>query len=161
MKKIYGIPEFAAEAVRLANALAPKGMNATVITLSGELGAGKTTWVQRMAEALGVKETVTSPTFVLEKVYPIRKSTSNGAGALEGHVFDRLIHIDAYRLNSVKELEALGWKDILSDSGNLVVLEWPERVPEAMPANAIRIRFDIVEDGRIITIDDKGKNTIE
>jgi tRNA threonylcarbamoyladenosine biosynthesis protein TsaE len=115
---------------------------ATVVTLSGVLGAGKTTFVQGMARALGVEETVTSPTFVLEKIYQI-----------EGKKFTHLVHIDAYRLKGAHELEMLGWKELLADPGNLILLEWPERVAEAIPQDAIRITFDIHGDERIITID--------
>ncbi len=115
---------------------------ATLVTLSGELGAGKTTFVQGVAEALGITETVASPTFVIEKVYE-----------LEGQKWERLIHIDAYRLKSAHELEVLGWKDITAVPANLVLLEWPERVEELIPDDAIRIRIDIEGDGRIISIE--------
>lgn len=112
---------------------------ATLVTLSGELGAGKTTFAQGIARALGVTETVTSPTFVIEKVY-----------ALEGQRWERLIHIDAYRLNSSHELEVLGWKKMLDDPKNLIVLEWPERVADIIPQSAHALRFDIDGDMRII-----------
>jgi len=124
--------------------LKPAQDRATLVTLSGELGAGKTTFVQAAAEALGVTDTVTSPTFVIEKIY-----------LLEKQKFSRLIHIDAYRLKSAHELEALGWKDLLADSHNLILIEWPERVAEIIPEDAIRVRIDIDEDRRIITIDGK------
>lgn len=114
---------------------------ATVITLSGELGAGKTTFAQGIARALGVEETVSSPTFVIEKIYQ-----------LSGQQFEKLIHIDAYRLKNGHELDVLGWKEIIAEPKNLIVLEWPERVAEVMPENAIRIRFDIEGDTRIISI---------
>ncbi len=132
---------------RLIAELSPHPKTATLITLSGELGAGKTTFVQAMARTLGVEETVTSPTFVLEKIYK-----------LEGRQFSHLVHIDAYRLKGAHELEALGWKELLADSGNLIVLEWPERVAEVIPHDATRITFDIVDDGRIITVDGQEKN---
>lgn len=124
----------------------PPGIAATLVTLAGELGAGKTTFAQGIAKALGVEETVTSPTFVIEKVY-----------VLEGQKWTRLIHIDAYRLKSAAELKAIGWKEIIADSGNIIVLEWPERVAEVIPANAIAMRFDIDGEGRIITSNDGKK----
>src|SRR3989338_3931349 len=114
---------------------------ATVVTLSGELGAGKTTFAQGVAKALGVEETVSSPTFVIEKIYQ-----------LSGQQFEKLIHIDAYRLKNGHELDVLGWKEIIAEPKNLIVLEWPERVAEVMPENTIKIRFDIEGDTRIITI---------
>lgn len=115
---------------------------ATVITLSGELGAGKTTFTQGLAEALGIKETVNSPTFILEKVYK-----------LAGQKFSHLIHMDAYRLKGPHEMRVLGWEEIVREPENLIVLEWPERVEALMPKGAIRIRIDIDGEARRITID--------
>lgn len=113
--------------------------DATIVALSGVLGAGKTTFAQGLARALGVQEVVSSPTFVIEKVY-----------ALSGQKWDRLIHIDAYRLNSSHELEVLGWRALTADPKNLIVLEWPERVADLIPEHALKLRFDIEGDARII-----------
>jgi tRNA threonylcarbamoyladenosine biosynthesis protein TsaE len=117
------------------------GTRATVVTLSGELGAGKTTFVQKVAHALGIEDRVTSPTFVLEKIYQLSEQR-----------FERLIHIDAYRLDSSKELEALGFAELLADPKNLILLEWPERVADLIPEDAIAIRFDITGEERTISI---------
>lgn len=122
---------------------------ATIVALSGELGAGKTTFVQGVARALGVDESVTSPTFVLEKMY-----------LLKGQKWQRLIHIDAYRLESEHELEVLGWHKLAADPGNLILIEWPEKVSELIPTDAISIRFEIEGDARIISIND-GKESDE
>jgi tRNA threonylcarbamoyladenosine biosynthesis protein TsaE len=119
----------------------PPRERATIVTLSGDLGAGKTTFAQGIAKHLGIDETVTSPTFVIEKVYQLKKQP-----------FERLIHIDAYRLESAHELEVLGWEEIAADPKNVIVIEWPERVLELIPNDAIQITFDIEGDGRIITI---------
>lgn len=130
------MPKVAADFV--AN-LRPK-KTATVVTLSGPLGAGKTAFAKGIALALGVDETVSSPTFVIEKIY-----------TLENQLFNKLIHIDVYRLKNEQELATIGWGQIIADPGNLIVLEWPEGVPGSLPNDAIRIRFDIEGDGRIIT----------
>jgi tRNA threonylcarbamoyladenosine biosynthesis protein TsaE len=129
--------------------LEPKVGAATVVILSGVLGAGKTTFTQEVAKALGVEEAVTSPTFVLEKIYK-----------LEGQKFSHLVHIDAYRLNGAHELGVLGWKELLADSGNLILLEWPERVDGAIPEDAMRISFEIQGERRILRVNDQesGKN---
>jgi len=142
----HSAEELQAHAAQFVSDLRPR-QRALVVTLSGELGAGKTIFVQGIAKALGVEETVTSPTFVIEKIYQ-----------LEGRTFARLIHMDAYRLKSAHELEVLGWKELLEDPGNLIVLEWPERVIRAIPSDAIRIRFDIENEGRIITINGTEEN---
>ena len=117
---------------------------AIVVTLSGDLGAGKTTFAQGVARALGVVETVSSPTFVIEKVY-----------ALSAQRWNRLVHIDAYRLNSSHELMVLGWNELIADPKNIIVLEWPERVSDLIPKHAVQIRFDIKNEERIITINDE------
>jgi len=128
-------------AAGFASALRPTLGHATLVTLSGELGAGKTTFAQAVAKAFGVQETVTSPTFVIEKIYQ-----------LENQKFARLIHIDAYRLKSAQELDALGWRELLADSGNLIMLEWPERVAEVMPEDAAKISFEINGEERILRL---------
>ena len=94
---------------------------ATLIALSGDLGAGKTAFTKAVAKVLGVSEEVTSPTFVLEKIYQ-----------LAGKQWKHLIHIDAYRLEGGHELLAIGFDGIYRDAGNLILLEWPEKVPSAL-----------------------------
>ena len=126
----------------------------TLVTLSGELGAGKTTFVQAMARALGVEETVTSPTFVIQKIYELEGQPLDSA---RGKKFSHLIHIDAYRLKSAHELEMLGWKELCADPANLILIEWPKNVASLIPDDAIRIRFDIHGDERTISINGEEK----
>ena len=127
MKKRIQHADLAGEAgVLLARLL--RGDRARVVALSGDLGAGKTTFTQHVARALGVNETVVSPTFVIQTSYDLANQS-----------FDRLVHIDAYRLNSSEELERLGWHELLADSGNLMFIEWPERVKDILPTDSVRI----------------------
>jgi tRNA threonylcarbamoyladenosine biosynthesis protein TsaE len=137
--EILGIEAMDAEAVRLIGTLAPRADSATILALSGDLGAGKTTFAQGIARALGVSEQVTSPTFVIEKIY-----------VLENQAFARLIHIDAYRLNDPHELEVLGWKEIVAEPANLILIEWPEKVAGMIPVSAMRISFESSGDSRKI-----------
>lgn len=95
---------------------------AALVTLSGNLGAGKTTFVQALAQALGVTEPVVSPTYVLMKSYE-----------LHNQPFARLVHIDAYRLASGQEFAALEPASFLLDEDALVCIEWPERIEGALP----------------------------
>ena len=136
--EIIGLEAMQGEAARFVATLKPQSV-ATVVTLSGDLGAGKTTFVQGVAKALGVEETVTSPTFVLEKIYELRERS-----------YKRLIHIDACRLENAHELQALGWREILSDPSNLILLEWPERVADIIPDSAIRIIVEGSGDSRTL-----------
>lgn len=138
----HSAEELRAFAAHFIQELAPSAVGATIVALSGDLGAGKTCFTQGAAAALGVAEQVASPTFVIEKIYP-----------LAGQEWKRLIHIDAYRLKSAQELSVVHWDELLTDSGNLILIEWPEQVPGAIPTGAIRIHFAIEGDGRIITID--------
>lgn len=108
--------------------LLPRTDRATVVTLSGELGAGKTAFVKAAAKRLGVQEHVTSPTFVIMKIYD-----------LEGQAFKRLVHIDAYRLKGAHHLKVLGWDSLLGDPKNLIFVEWPEQAGDGIPADAVRI----------------------
>jgi tRNA threonylcarbamoyladenosine biosynthesis protein TsaE len=112
-----------------------KSVMATAITLSGDLGAGKTTLTQRLATLLGVKEHVISPTFVIMKKY---KTTDN--------VFKNLIHIDTYRLDKSSELENLGWQELRANPENLIILEWPERVPEIAETADIAVLLEHVDE---------------
>jgi tRNA threonylcarbamoyladenosine biosynthesis protein TsaE len=127
-KEIKTLTELGEEAKRFIRTLAPKDDGATLVTLSGELGAGKTAFVKAVAKVFGVEEVVTSPTFVLEKIYILNKQS-----------FKRLFHIDAYRLENGDDLAPLGFNEIMKDEGNLIFLEWPENVAVALPEPTIKI----------------------
>ena len=119
----------------------PPQENATVVGLSGDLGAGKTAFVKCIAAALGITEVVTSPTFILEKIYIIPRES------MVGSHFLKLIHIDAYRLHKGEEMRALDWEAVLADKTNLIFLEWPEQVADAMPKDMIKLSFNYVSEG--------------
>jgi len=99
---------------------------ALVLLLSGELGSGKTTFVQALARELGIQERITSPTFVIQKEYATKKS--NKLDRPTSLKFERLVHIDAYRLKEFSELKMLGWDEYIKDSRAVVAIEWPELV---------------------------------
>jgi tRNA threonylcarbamoyladenosine biosynthesis protein TsaE len=125
-QRIADLAGLSAAAAAFARALRPRAQEATLITLSGTLGAGKTAFVKGAAAALGVTEVVNSPTFVLEKRYPLPASAP----------FSRLIHIDAYRLEGGRELAPLDFGALMRDPGTLIFLEWPEKVADALPPPA-------------------------
>ena len=120
---------------------------ATVIGLRGELGAGKTTFTQAVARSLGIDVPVLSPTFVLQRIYkipspPTPLSGSTAKSGLSGSSgWKHLVHIDAYRLDSPEELNTIGWDDLVADPGNLILLEWPERVKDLLPEDTKYINF--------------------
>jgi len=104
------------------NKLKPVKSGATVVGLYGDLGAGKTTLTQAIGRLLKIKRKLNSPTYVIIKNYELQ--TTN---------YKKLFHIDAYRLKNEKELQQLGWEEIISNPENLVFIEWPERVIKIMP----------------------------
>ena len=108
---------------------------ATIVALSGELGAGKTAFVKGIAKALGLSETVTSPTFVIEKIYYLENM----------HPYTHLVHLDCYRLESGKELLSIGWNETATDPENLIFLEWPEKVEDILPLRVSRIDFEVID----------------
>jgi tRNA threonylcarbamoyladenosine biosynthesis protein TsaE len=116
----------------------PPKQSATLIALRGELGAGKTTFTQTLARELGITETLQSPTYVLMKSYPV--SFKNPFPGIEGR-FDKLVHIDAYRLERAEEFAALKPETFLADPKALVVVEWPEKVKGALPEPDVTVVF--------------------
>jgi tRNA threonylcarbamoyladenosine biosynthesis protein TsaE len=115
--------------------LAKKRKTALVVGLQGDLGSGKTTFVQFVAKNLGIKEIITSPTFVILKNY-----------TLNANPYNLLVHIDGYRLESGMEIEKLGWQEIIKNPKNLVLIEWPERVAEVLPKDIWTINFKFVDE---------------
>jgi tRNA threonylcarbamoyladenosine biosynthesis protein TsaE len=109
---------------------------ATVVGLSGNLGAGKTAFIKEIGRHLKIKAPMSSPTFVIIKRYSISHQ-----------VFENFFHLDAYRLKNVKELLRLGWEEIISNEKNLVFIDWPENVREAMPRDSFLIEIWIDEKG--------------
>lgn len=136
-ENLGAVKEAAAQIVGEVLATEQPKESATIVGLSGELGAGKTTFTKAVAEVLGVTETVTSPTFVIEKIYKLPKETSG---------ITHFIHIDAYRLEDAHELEVLGWNTIVSDPHNLIFIEWPERVKAILPETLPMIRFTVINE---------------
>lgn len=136
-KTIATLDALSDEATAFVESLLPKAEGATLVTLSGNLGAGKTSFTQAAAKALGVEEPVTSPTFVLAKSYALPG----------GLAFRTLLHIDAYRLSGGKDLERIGFVDALADSGTLIFLEWPEIVADGLPRADVAVTLAAQEDG--------------
>ncbi len=113
---------------------------ATVVGLFGDLGSGKTTFTQSVAKILGVSENVTSPTFVIEKVYQLKTGKDGPCQ------WNKLIHIDCYRLENSQEMEKLGWGELVADFGNLILVEWPEKIADILPSGMIKINFEFIDE---------------
>ena len=102
-----------------------------VVTISGELGAGKTTLVQAICRGYGVTEDVTSPTFALVHRYAAPRSS--------------VFHLDLYRLRDVDELTNIGWDEVLTEHA-LVLIEWPERAGTRIPHDHVPISLQHLPD---------------
>lgn len=115
-------------------------VEAQILALHGNLGAGKTTFVQYLAKHLGVKETVTSPTFVIMKRYE---------GGEDKPV---LVHIDAYRIEAVDEMRVLGFESLTHQSRTIICIEWAKRIASLLPGNTKHLNFELVDDVRTLTL---------
>lgn len=107
---------------------------AMVVALRGDLGTGKTAFTKGVAKALGVTETVTSPTFIIQKSYTLASSA-----------FHKLIHIDAYRFEEATEAHVLELETLFKNPHYLIVIEWPEQIEPFIPADAIRVHFTFID----------------
>lgn len=115
--------------------------HAAVVTLRGDLGTGKTTFSQGLLGALGVSDSVTSPTYMLVHRYPMTGAFTNA------------YHVDAYRLGMQAELDALGLEEALADPKSLVIIEWPEiGGKQFVPTVDVALHHGTTEDERIITV---------
>ncbi len=117
MKKIICKTE--KETANLAQKLAKQLKGGEIIALEGDLGAGKTTFTKSLAKNLGIKKTITSPTFVLMKVYNINNKEKK---------LNEFIHVDCYRLDEPQELFYLGIEEYLNDAQTIVVIEWADKI---------------------------------
>ncbi len=115
--------------------LKDKSANPVIIGLRGNLGSGKTTFIQGFAEGLGIKNRITSPTFVIFRKYgiPRHKLTVNG--------YRFFYHMDAYRIRKISELVPLNFKEMVSFPNSIILIEWPENIIGALPKNTLRLDF--------------------
>ncbi len=111
-----------------------KGKKAAVFGLEGDLGGGKTTFLQGFALGLSIKDKILSPTFVIMKKYEIPKSKE----------YKNFYHFDCYRAKDEKEISVLGVEKIISNPGNIVAIEWAEKIKDILPKNSFWIKFKFV-----------------
>jgi tRNA threonylcarbamoyladenosine biosynthesis protein TsaE len=138
---LIALEKVAHEIITRATLNSEKGKYATVVALHGNLGAGKTTLTKSIAKVLGINETITSPTFVIQKRFEIPAGMHGKFGSLKN-----LIHIDAYRIDLEDQLVKLGWKNIVSDNDNVIVMEWPENVPDLLPPTTTHVHLNFINE---------------
>jgi len=125
---------------KLGKTLAQKALKsgsrkrAFVVGLSGELGSGKTTFLQGFAKGLGIRERVLSPTFIIIRRF-----------SLGGNTGKNFYHIDCYRIQKSKELLRLGFKKMAARPQNIIAIEWVDRIKKILPKNIIMVEFNLVD----------------
>lgn len=125
MEVIYTENQIEKVAQEILAGVGVDGNAAPILAFSGELGAGKTTLTKAIAKALGVVDEITSPTFVIAKIYDTDHAD-----------FAKLVHVDAYRIEDMNELGPLDFDMYLADPKNIVIVEWPEMISEKISAHA-------------------------
>ncbi|MHB8871092.1 MAG: tRNA (adenosine(37)-N6)-threonylcarbamoyltransferase complex ATPase subunit type 1 TsaE [Candidatus Doudnabacteria bacterium] len=135
------------ELQKLAKALAKTLKGGEILALSGELGAGKTTFTKLLFKELGIKSRIVSPTFILMVPYIHNGKT--------------YYHLDLYRTNSPKEVQGLGIEELWGKKNNIFVIEWAERIKKYLPKKTVFLKLEVVSvktGERKITIKNVKKN---
>lgn len=136
-----------------------KNLNsAAIFALFGNLGSGKTTFVQGLAKGLGIKQKIISPTFIIVRKYKLSslsdpeftegESKGKQLRSLRQAQAKNFYHIDLYRIESENDLNGLGLEEILNDPKNVVAIEWPEKIEKILPEKRINLYFDYVDDNK-------------
>jgi tRNA threonylcarbamoyladenosine biosynthesis protein TsaE len=142
-------------------------MGATIFALVGDLGAGKTTFSKILLKELGVKEHVQSPTFSIINSYDIMRPQDELG--VTGESFEKVFHIDVYRIEDIKELEVLHMDEIINNKNNIVIIEWADKMKKNIPQDAVWIYFEhdtletrkVILDSRLRGNDDIGDKNDE
>jgi len=108
----------------------PATRGAFVIGLDGNLGSGKTTFMQGFGKGVGAQGRIVSPTFIIMRRHALRRPHTGS-----------LVHMDVYRIKKVRELRPLRFEDMLKDPRNIIVVEWANRIKKALPKNTVWIKF--------------------
>ena len=121
--------------------------------LIGNLGAGKTVFIKGLAQGLGLKKNITSPTFVIMKVYPVKSRSTrilpkaklfNGTNPVKKGKIKNFVHIDSYRLKKGRDLIAIGAEEYFNRPDTLTVIEWADRVKKVLPKKTRFIKIKIL-----------------
>ena len=145
VKKEY-IASSSVQTKKIARSLAPLILkkqaqkHALIIALEGELGSGKTTFLQGFARGLGIKEKILSPTFIIYKKLQIPNSKSQTNSKFYFY------HIDCYRIKKPKELLDLNFKELSSNPQNIIVIEWADKIKKIIPRNTLWLKFEFINE---------------
>lgn len=116
------------------------------IALFGELGGGKTTFVQGLVRGLGIKRRIISPTFIIFRSYKLKAKKSKVK--IESQKSKFFYHIDLYRITDEKDIKGLGLDEIIKEKKDIIVVEWAEKMRDLLPKNRWEISFEYIDDNR-------------
>lgn len=141
-RQIDTLPELEVFTREILKTLTAHADRATVVLLDGDLGSGKTTFMQQLARMLGVTTLVTSPTYTIMQRYPFESGS-----------FTALVHMDAYRLDALSELEPLRFSELLKSPQTLLCIEWGSKVAAACPTIDCHLKLAVTASGtRTVTV---------
>lgn len=122
------------ETQKVGEAFASSLKGGEVLALYGDLGSGKTTFMQGLAHGLGITRNIISPTFIIMRTYNIGFESKDSK-------LKNLYHLDMYRVENEEQAEDLGLKELMGQSENIVAIEWPDKIENILPADRINIYF--------------------
>jgi len=129
------------ETQKLGKDFASRLIGGEVVALYGNLGSGKTTFMQGLAKGLGITRNIISPTFIIMRTYKIGKG-EKGKGT------GNLYHIDLYRIESERNVDGLGLIELMSQPENIIAIEWPDKIENLLPEKRINIYFEYLGDDK-------------
>ena len=122
------------ETQSLGESFAKKLKGGDFVAFYGNLGSGKTTFIQGLAKGLGIKRRITSPTFIILRHYKMEKGF--------------FYHIDLYRIETLKDLLGLGINEVLEDRTNIIAVEWAEKMGKLLPKKRLDINFEYIDENK-------------
>lgn len=122
------------ETQKLGADFARKINSVSVLALHGDLGSGKTTFIQGLAKGLGIQNKIISPTFIIMRTYEINPKT--------------FYHVDLYRIKDEKDITELGLIELMQDTQNIFAIEWPEKIEKILPKKRIDIFFEYIDENK-------------
>ena len=138
------ISNSAAETKKFAGEFAKKLKPGDILALYGNLGAGKTTFIQGLVASLGYRGKVFSPTFIFVRPYKISEP---GTASRDQEKKIRIFyHIDLYRIEEPADLKTIGIEEFLNENDSVSAIEWPERIENGLPERTVKIKIESIDE---------------